>query len=111
MDTKNWIHLAKHITIVEGQDVSTHSIQTYTDGSKNEEGVGSGIAVFAGGNLKTTLRYRLSEWGTNNQPEQMPILKAMEYIQQISIEEKTALVYTDSRITLQLLKTTNDILI
>jgi ribonuclease HI len=104
MDTKNFIHSAKHITIVKGQDDSTHYVQAYTDGSKNEEGVGSGIVVFAGGNLKTTLGYRLNELCTNNQAEQMAILKAMENIQQINIEEKTALVYTDSRITLQLLK-------
>jgi len=57
MDIKNWIHPAKHITIIEGQDDSTHYTQAYTDGSKNEAGVGSGIAVFAGGNLKTTLRW------------------------------------------------------
>jgi hypothetical protein len=103
MDIKNWIHPAKHITVIEGQADSTHYIQAYTDGNKKEEGVGSGIAAFAGGNLKTTLRYRLNEWCTNNQAEQMAILKALEYTQ-LYKEEKTALVYTDSRITLQLLK-------
>jgi len=34
----------------------------------------------------------------------MAILKALEYIQQLNKENKTALVYTDSRITLQLLQ-------
>jgi ribonuclease HI len=62
-------------------------------------GVGSRIAVFAGGNLKTTLRYRLNERCTNSQVKQMAILKALEYIQQLNEEKKTALVYTDSRIT------------
>ena len=81
MDIKNWIHPAKHITIIEGQDDSTHYIQAYTDGSKNEVAVGSGIAVFAGGNLKTTLRYKLNERCTNNQAKQMAILKALEHIQ------------------------------
>jgi hypothetical protein len=42
MDIKNWIHPAKHLTIIEGQDDSTHYIQAYTDGSKNDAGVGSG---------------------------------------------------------------------
>jgi len=27
MDMKNWIHPAKHITIIEGQDNSTHYVQ------------------------------------------------------------------------------------
>ena len=80
MDIKNWKHPAKHITIIEGQDDSTHYIQSHTDGSKNEAGVGSGIAAFADSNLKTTLRYRLNERCTNNQTEQMAILKALEYI-------------------------------
>jgi len=88
MGIKNWIHLAKHITLIEGQDDSTHYIEAYTDGSKNEAGVGSGIAVFAGGNLKTTLRYRLNERCTNNQAERMAILKALEYIQQTNEEKK-----------------------
>jgi ribonuclease HI len=104
MDIKSWIHPAKHITVIEGQDDSTHYTQAYTDVSKNEAGIGSGVAVFAGGNLKTTLRYRLNERCTNNQAEQMAILKALEYIQQLNDEKETALVYTDSRITLQLLK-------
>ena len=33
-------HLAKHIAVIEGHEDSTHFIQAYTDGSKNEEGVG-----------------------------------------------------------------------
>jgi ribonuclease HI len=84
MDIKNWIHPAKHITIIDGQDDSTHYIQAYSVGSKNEAGVGSGIAVFASGNLKTTLRYRLNEQCANNQAEQMAILKALDYIQQLN---------------------------
>jgi hypothetical protein len=88
MDIKNWIHPAKHITIIEGQDHSTHYIQAYIDGSKNEVRVGSGIAVFAGDNLKTTLRYRQNEWCTNNQDKQMAILKALEYIQLNEEKEK-----------------------
>jgi len=41
MDIKNWIYPAKHITIIEGQDDSTHYIQAYTDDNKNDAGVGS----------------------------------------------------------------------
>ena len=79
-DIKNWIYPAKYITIIEGQDDSTHYIEAYRDGSKNEAGVCSEVAVFACGNLKTTLRYRLNEQSTKNQAEQMAILKALEYI-------------------------------
>ena len=60
MDIRNWVHPSKHITIIEGQEKNTHSLQVYTDGSKNEESVGSGIAVVAGTNLITTQMYRLN---------------------------------------------------
>jgi len=104
MDIKNWKHPAKQITIIDAKEDSTHNIQAYTDGSKSEAGVGSGIAVFTGGNLKTTLRHRINVRCTNNQAEQMAILKALEYIQQLNEDNKTALVYTYSRITLQILQ-------
>jgi len=107
MEVKNWIHPAKYIRILEEHEESTHSIQAYTDGSKNDVGVGSGIAIFSDSHLKTTLKYRLHEQCTNNQAEQMAILKALEHIQHMKVAEKTALVYTDSRITIQLLQNHN----
>jgi len=48
------------------------------------------------------MQYRLNERCTNNQAEQMAILKVLEYIQHMESEEKIALVQTDSQITLQL---------
>jgi hypothetical protein len=75
MAVKNWIQPAKHMIIIDGHEDSAHYIQAYTDGSKNEVGVGSGIAVFSGSSLKTTFKYRLNERCTNNQAEQMAILK------------------------------------
>ena len=90
MDIKNLIHPDKHITIIEGQDDSTHYIQAYTDGNKNDAGVGSGISVSACGNLKSTLRYRLNERCTKNLAEQMAILKALEFIQQLNEGKKNS---------------------
>ena len=67
-------HLATHVKIIEGYEDSSHPIQTYTDGSKNDLGVGAGIAIFLDNNLTTTLKYRLNGRCTNNQAEQMSIL-------------------------------------
>jgi hypothetical protein len=83
MEVKNWIHPAKHITIIDGLEDSTNNIHAYTDGSKNEACVGSGIAIFSGSSLKATLKYRLNERCTKNHAEQMAILKALEYIQHL----------------------------
>jgi ribonuclease HI len=103
-EPQNWIHPAKHIAVIEGHEDSTHNIHAYTDGSKNEEGIGAGIAIYANRSLITKLKYRLNDQCSNNQAEQLAILKALEYIQTLKEEEKTALLLTDSRITLQLLQ-------
>ena len=104
MEVKNWTHPAKFVNIIEGHEERTHSIHAYTDGSKNDAGVGSGIAIFLDNSLLTCLKYRLNDRCSNNQAEQMAILKALDYIQYMKVGEKTVLEYTDSRITLQLLK-------
>jgi len=54
-----------------------YMIQIYTDGSKSEKGVGSGIAIFIDGSLTFQLRYRLVEKCSNNQAEQLAIVKAL----------------------------------
>jgi len=74
MEMVNRNHLATHVKIIEGYEDSSHPIQTYTDGSKNDLGVGAGIAIFLDNNLTTTLKYRLNGRCTNNQAEQMSIL-------------------------------------
>ena len=55
---------------------------------------------YATNNLTATLKYMLNGRCSNNQAEQMAILKALEYIQYSKAGEKTVLVFTDSRITL-----------
>jgi ribonuclease HI len=81
-----------------------YTIQAYTDGSKSETGVGSGIALFSSNTLIATMKYKLNEQCSNNQAEQIAILKALEYIQNSKADEKTILVHTDSQITLHLLQ-------
>ena len=104
IEVKYWPHPAKHVKITEGQEDSIHIIQAYTDSSKSDIRVGSGIAIFSDSNLTATLKYRLNGGCSNNQAEQMAILKALEYIQNLKIKEKTVLLYTDSKIKLQSLQ-------
>ena len=80
MDFENWKHPATHIETTEGDEESLHPIQAYTDGSKSDFGVGAGIVIFLDNNLITKMQYRLNERCTDNQAEQMAILKALEYI-------------------------------
>jgi ribonuclease HI len=60
----------------------------YTDGSKSEKGVGSGMAIFKHSNLKDTMKYRLNDRCSNNQAEQLAILKALEKIQNLDTSKK-----------------------
>jgi hypothetical protein len=45
MEVKNWTHPAKHVNIIEGHEEINHYVHAYIDGSKNDIGVGSGIAI------------------------------------------------------------------
>jgi hypothetical protein len=62
---------------IEGE-VTNYKIEIYTNDSKSEKGVGSGIAVFVDGSLTFQLRYKLVDKCTNNQVEQLAIAKALE---------------------------------
>ena len=101
---ENWNHPVTHVKIIEGYEDSSHPIQAHTDGSKNDLRVRTRTAIFLDTNLTATLKYRLNGRCTNNQAEQMAILKALEYIKYTELGEKSVLVHTHSQITLQLLQ-------
>jgi hypothetical protein len=83
MELKYWNHPAKVVEIVAAQEENKHTIQVYTDVSKSETGVGSGTAIFANKKLIDTIKYRLNDRCSNNQAEQLAILKALEKIQNL----------------------------
>jgi len=51
IEAKYWTHPANCAKITEGQEDSKHTIHVYTDGSKGEHGVGSGIAISTVSNI------------------------------------------------------------
>jgi ribonuclease HI len=64
-----------------GQDIEDNggrdkTIQIYTDGSKNEHGVGYGVAIFVDKELKAQLKFKLDNRCSNNKAEQLAIAKA-----------------------------------
>jgi len=60
--------------------VENSLLQFYTDGSKTEKGVGSGIVIYRYVQNIKTLQYKLNKKCTNNQAEQLAILKSLDYI-------------------------------
>jgi len=77
MGAKYWTHPANSVKITEGQEDSKHTIQVYTDGSKGEHRIGSGIQIFTDSNITDMKKYRLNWQSSNNQAEQLAILKAL----------------------------------
>lgn len=101
---KYWLHPAVRIYILPEDNEDNSTTQIFTDGSKSEQGVGAGIAIYRSGTHIESLKYRLNHRCTNNQAEQLAILKALEHIGNIQTPDKTVTIYTDSRTTLDSLQ-------
>jgi hypothetical protein len=59
-EVKHGLHPAETTTILNDKNDDTSSVQIYTDGSKTEQGVGAGIAIFRSGSHTKSLKYRLN---------------------------------------------------
>jgi hypothetical protein len=46
IELKDWTHPADTVTFSEQNEANEHTIEIFTDGSKNEHGVGSGTAIY-----------------------------------------------------------------
>jgi ribonuclease HI len=107
MDVKHWQHPAEMtIRLMEENDEKS-PIQIFTDRNKTEKGVGSGIAIFESGQYIKSLQCKLNKTCTNNQAEQLAILTALKYIENIQTTDRIATIYTDSQITLNKLQNSN----
>jgi len=51
VELKNWPHPADVAAFIEVKEYDDKTIQIYTDGSKNEQRVGAGVAIFSGNEL------------------------------------------------------------
>ena len=81
MEFQNWPNPAGEVKTTEDKENEQRTILIYTDGSKNEHGVGSGVAIFVQQKLAVQLQFRLGTRCSNNQAEQLAILKALEAIE------------------------------
>jgi hypothetical protein len=81
MGVKQWLHPAVKITTIRVNNEDNSTTQIFTDESKSIHGVGAGIAIYRTGTHTKSLKYRLNKRCTNNQVEQLVILKSLEYIE------------------------------
>ena len=100
-----WPHPARQITITETNETKTYPIEIYTDGSKKESMVGAGATIYHNKQLIKKCKYKLHNHCSNNQVEQIAILKELQELQ--GMETPTGgevAIYTDSKVTKDSLK-------
>jgi hypothetical protein len=68
-----WPHPARAATITEIESHEEATISAYTDGSKYQIGVGSGVVMFKGSDEIPRHKLKLSNNCSNNQAEQLAI--------------------------------------
>ena len=66
------------VEIIEVKEYDEKIIQIYTEGSRNEQGVGSQVAIFSVKELVTKRKYKPDNRCSNNEAEQLAIAKALE---------------------------------
>jgi hypothetical protein len=78
VELKDWTHPADSVRISKQNEANEHTIQIFTDGSKNEQGVGSGTAIYIQDTLTQKTIHKFHDRCSNNQAEQMAIVKALQ---------------------------------
>ena len=100
-----WPHPARLVIITETSEMTTYPIKIYTDGSKDGSMVGAGAAIYSNKQLVKQCKYKQHSNCSNNQAEQIAILKALEQLQ--GLEAPTGgkrAIYTDSKVAIDSLK-------
>jgi len=88
-EPKDWTHQTGSFSISEQNEEKEHTIQIFRDGSKNEHGVGSGIAIYIQNKLTHQMKNKLHDSCSNNQAEQIAIVKGLQAIETIKISNNT----------------------
>ena len=95
MEVRYWHYPTEMITFLPENNEETSTIQIFTDRSKSEQGVGAGIAIFRSGKHTKSLKYGLNKRCTNNQAEQLALVRALDYTENLQTEDKMATTHTD----------------
>jgi ribonuclease HI len=105
LPVNKWHHPARRVTITETSEHITYPIEIYTYGSKDEGDVGAGVVIYADKQLTTQCKFKLQHRCSNNQAEQIAILKALEQLTKLDDPtSRIAAIYTDSKVTIDSLK-------
>jgi hypothetical protein len=107
LEVRYWRHPAELVTIREVDNSSIYTTEVYTDGSKIGDNIGAAGIIFVNGKLEHQLKFKLYGHCSNNQAEQTAILKVLEKLEELQDgqdNDKRIAIYTNSKITLDLLQ-------
>jgi ribonuclease HI len=107
LEVRYWRHPAELATIQEVENGSTYTTEVYTDGSKIGDNVGATGIIFVNGKIVHQLKFKLHRHCSNNQVEQIAILKVLEKLEELQDgqdNDKCVAIYTDCKTTLDLLQ-------
>ena len=105
LPANEWPHPAQWFTITETSELIMYPIEIYTDGSKDGGKVGAGVAIYSNKQLVKECKYKLHNCCSNNQAEQIAILKALEQLPKlVDPTGIIAAIFIDSKVTIDSLK-------
>ena len=83
LEVRNWRHPAEIAIVHEVENGTTYTVEVYTDGSKIGDSVGAAGVIFVNGKLVHQLKFKLHGHCSNNQAEQIAILKTLEKLEEL----------------------------
>jgi len=100
-----WPYPTLRADIKETTNLITYPTEIFTDGSKIGDKVGAGVAIYTEKRLVRKCKHRLQNHCSNNQAEQIAILKAQEQLLSLPDQtNRTVAINTDSKVTLDSLR-------
>jgi len=107
LELRHWRHPAEVATVHEVENGNMYTTEVYTDGSKIGDKVGAEGIIFVNGKLVHQLKFKLHGHCSNNQAEQIAILKVLEKLEELQDghdNDKRVPIYSDSKRTLDILQ-------
>jgi hypothetical protein len=104
LEVRYWQHPAERAIIHEVENGTMYTAEVYTDGSKIGDNLGAAGIIFVNVKLVHQLKSELHGHCSNNQADQIVILKVLEKLEELQDNDKRVAIYTDSKIILYLLQ-------
>jgi len=107
LEVRYWRHPAQLAEVCELKNGSIYTNEVYTDGSKIGDNFGAAGIVFVNGKLVHQLKFKRYVHCSNNQAEQIAILKFLQKLEKLQdgqYNDERVAMYTDSKIALNLLQ-------